>query len=368
MFSIDRPTVLPPSTSYRMGSLFVCDLLPEVTEKALFELFQSMGPVFSVKIRQSAESPLKTAYVNFHSFDDAKRAMNKFNLTKVFGHPCRIMWTQKNRSRRETEVGNLIVKNVDPDADHKVLYDAFAVFDDVKSFKMGTNKLGKTLDYAFVQYWDPRSAEKAIAKMNGMIFEGKDICVEHYKRSGFTNIFVKNFPKRTSYDALEEICHRFGEFTSLAIPKFENGMNKGFLFCNYERHEDAVEAIKSLNGMVLEGQMITALPHKKKEERILEKFVDETVEDEKFDRREGFIEMKELIGLDEEDMKYEIGCFVYSLVCDMVPESEVTCQKISRMLMDFDITELLTILESPREVLLSKVSESIRMLYMKGLM
>merc|ERR1712118_158613 len=116
------------------------------------------------------------------------------------------------------------------------------------------------------------------------IFEGKHISTAEYKRAGFT-IFVKNFPKDFSDSILENACKKIGIVTSLAIPKFENGMNKGFLFCNYETHEDAVNAIDLLNGSLMGDQIITAVPFKSKEERFDNFCDEEIIEEEIFESR-----------------------------------------------------------------------------------
>jgi len=261
-----------------VGSLYVGDLLPEVTEHMLFEIFQSVGPVASVKIcrdKDSSES-LGYGYVNFHSVADAERALDTMNFTTIRGKACRIMWVEKDKSVRDKGVGNIFIKNLDATIDHKTLFDTFSMFGNIKSCKVATNREGNSLGYGFVHYVDPTSAKKAIEKINGMVIAEKRVEVVPYKPKGdresseemqFTNVFVKNFPISAADDELEKLCGEFGAIQSLAIPKNVDGTHKGFLFCNYSSHEEALQAVQGIDGKELGGQLLTAAQHKSKAQR-----------------------------------------------------------------------------------------------------
>jgi polyadenylate-binding protein len=145
------------------ASIYVGDLDSDVTESSLFEIFNAVGPVSSVKVcmNPQTQKSLGYAYVNFHKASDAERAIDTMNFASIKGRPCRIMWSIRDKTVRENGVGNIVIKNLDTSIDNKTLYDTFSMFGDILSCKVGTNSEGESLGYGFVHYVNPASAKKS---------------------------------------------------------------------------------------------------------------------------------------------------------------------------------------------------------------
>lgn len=268
---------------FHTPSLYVGDLAPDVTEAFLYELFREVGPITSIKVCRDAitKKSLGYAYVNFQNLHDAERAIDTLNYTAVKERPIRIMWAQRDPSIRKSGLGNIFIKNLDKSIDNRALYDTFSAFGNILSCKVeGTNtcKLNKdrpsdkpneSLGYGYVHFETQEAAEKAIAKVNGMLINGKQVYVgpfikrsERLKKSSekkFTNVYINNLPRELEkFDEkkLKDLFEKYGETTSVVIARDKDGQSRGFGFCNFKNHEDAKKAVDELNGIEIEGKKV----------------------------------------------------------------------------------------------------------------
>jgi len=253
--------------SFATASLYVGDLHPEVTEALLFELFNAVGPVASIRVCRDSVSrrSLGYAYVNFHSVVDAERALETMNYTLIKNKPCRIMWCHRDPSLRKSGSGNVFIKNLDKSNDNKALYDTFSAFGNILSCKVATDDAGGSKGYGFVHYETQDAATLAVTKVNGMLLNGKKVFVGFFvprkdradsgsaAEATFTNVFVKSLPLEIDDHGLKTMFEAYGEIKSAIVMKDSDSKSRGFGFVNFAEHDDATKAIDELNGKEQDG-------------------------------------------------------------------------------------------------------------------
>jgi polyadenylate-binding protein len=245
------------SGTFQSASLYVGDLHNDITEGLLFELFNRVGPVASIRVCRDTVTrrSLGYAYVNFHDVGDAERALDTMQFTEIKSKACRIMWSQRDPSLRKSGVGNIFVKNLDGAIDNKQLFDIFSMFGNILSCKVAVNDTGASKGYGYVHFETAEAAKEAVAKLNGATINETEVSVTPFvrvqDRAGqpeWTNLYVKQFPTAYSEEDLTKLFAEHGEIASVFINKDDEGKSKGFGFVNFADHESAEKALEALNG------------------------------------------------------------------------------------------------------------------------
>lgn len=263
------------------SSLYVGELDPAVTEALLFQIFNMIGSVQSIRVCRDAQTrrSLGYAYVNFNEPADAAKALEELNYSAIRGRPCRIMFSQRDPGLRRTGAGNIFIKNLDESIDNKTLHDTFSAFGKILSCKVATNARGQSLGYGFVHYDTNEAADQAIEHVNGMLINDKKVYVGHHipkkermakneeAKARFTNVYVKNLGVETTDEEFETLFGKFGEITSWHLAKNDEGKPVGFGFINYAAHDAAQAAVEALNDTELRGQTLFVARAQKKTER-----------------------------------------------------------------------------------------------------
>ena len=257
---------------FKSAALYVGDLHPEVTEATLFEIFNAVAPVASVRVCRHAVTrrSLGYAYVNFHSTDAADKVLESMNYTIIKGRMCRLMWSQRDPTLRKSGSGNVFIKNLHEDIDSKDLADTFSIFGAIISCKVVVDyQTGKSRGYGFVHFETKEAADEAIAKVNGNMISEKQVFVGHFQRPDersatklWTNLYVKNLPVEWDDAKLKEFFESCGAVASALVMVDDAGVSKGFGFVDYEEHESAVKCVDTLHKTEVEGTILSA--HKAK--------------------------------------------------------------------------------------------------------
>ncbi|XP_066142901.1 embryonic polyadenylate-binding protein-like isoform X3 [Euwallacea fornicatus] len=312
---------------FPMGSLYVGDLHPDVTEAMLYDKFSSAGQVLSLRICRDfrTKQSLSYGYVNFNSPRDAETALDTMNFDHLKGKPIRIMWCQRDPSLRKSGVGNVFIKNLDKNIDNKAMYDTFSAFGSILSCKValdedgyskgygfvhfesedianraiekfGTvtssmvarNQDGTSKGFGFVAFEDANSAEKAAREMNGKEYDNRTLYVgraqkksermnelrkkyeqqrmERFNKFQGLNLYIKNLDDSFTDDKLKAEFECFGKITSAKVMT-ENGRSRGFGFVCFSATEEANKAIHNMNAKIVGTKPLYVALAQRKEAR-----------------------------------------------------------------------------------------------------
>lgn len=196
------------------------------------------------------------------------------------------MWSHRDPSLRKSGQGNVFIKNLDKSIDNQALYDTFSDFGSILSCKVVTDSKGNSKGYGFVHYESKEAADQAIAKVHGMLLNGKIVYVGPFiprkeripgsDPDRYTNLYIKNLDTNYSDEDLRRDFEVFGPIQSAVLMKNQKG---SVAFVNFENHEDAKKASDALNGKRLGGsdkEVYVARAQKKSErDQMLKKLRDD---------------------------------------------------------------------------------------------
>jgi polyadenylate-binding protein len=265
-----------------VASLYVGELDPMVTEANLFELFNMVGPVTSIRVCRDVATrrSLGYAYVNYLNAADADKAIDALNYSELKGRPIRIMWSQRDPAARKSATSNIFIKNLDPSIDNKSLYDTFSAFGKILSCKVVLDSNSVSKGYGYVHFETDEAADAAIQHVNGMLLNDLQVYVGRLKgrkerqskleeqHAIFNNLYVKNLPDSvTSDEELRALFDAFGPMISVSLSKDEADKSRGFGFVCFEEHKDAAAAVEGMNDKEVDGKVLYAGRAQSKAER-----------------------------------------------------------------------------------------------------
>lgn len=169
---------------------------------------------------------------------------------------------------------SLYVGELDPSVTEAMLFELFSQIGSVASIRVCRDAVTRrSLGYAYVNYNTTIDGEKALEDLNYTLIKGRPCRIMWSQRdpalrkTGQGNVFIKNLDTLIDNKALHDTFAAFGNILSCKVAQDESGASKGYGFVHYETDEAASQAIKHVNGMLLNEKKVFVGHHIPKKDR-----------------------------------------------------------------------------------------------------
>ncbi|KAF4974308.1 hypothetical protein FZEAL_8776 [Fusarium zealandicum] len=169
---------------------------------------------------------------------------------------------------------SLYVGELDPSVTEAMLFELFSQIGAVASIRVCRDAVTRrSLGYAYVNYNATSDGEKALEELNYTLIKGRPCRIMWSQRdpalrkTGQGNVFIKNLDVAIDNKALHDTFAAFGNILSCKVAQDETGASKGYGFVHYETDEAASQAIKHVNGMLLNEKKVYVGHHIPKKDR-----------------------------------------------------------------------------------------------------
>ncbi|KAI9880452.1 MAG: Protein phosphatase PP2A regulatory subunit B [Pleopsidium flavum] len=169
---------------------------------------------------------------------------------------------------------SLYVGELDPTVTEAMLFELFSSIGQVASIRVCRDAVTRrSLGYAYVNYNNTADGERALEELNYTLIKGRPCRIMWSQRdpalrkTGQGNVFIKNLDTAIDNKALHDTFAAFGNILSCKVAQDEFANSKGYGFVHYETAEAATNAIKHVNGMLLNEKKVFVGHHIPKKDR-----------------------------------------------------------------------------------------------------
>jgi len=278
-----------------LGNVFIKNLDRSIDNKAMYDTFSAFGNILSCKIATD-ESGVSKGYgfVHFETEKSALRAIEKvngmlLNSKKVFvGKFVPRAEREKDLGEKAKQFKNVYVKNFGEELDDDKMMELFGKYGTVTSKKIAVDEEGKSKGFGFVAFAESAEAEAAVAALNGMDLNGKQLYVgraqkrgerqaelkkkfdqikmERLTRNHGVNLYIKNLDDTIDDERLRKEFQPYGSITSAKV-MMEDGRSRGFGFVCFSLPDEATRAVTEMNGRILVSKPLYVALAQRREDR-----------------------------------------------------------------------------------------------------
>lgn len=169
---------------------------------------------------------------------------------------------------------SLYVGELDFAVTEAMLFELFSSIGQVASIRVCRDAVTRrSLGYAYVNYNNIADGERALEELNYTVIKGRPCRIMWSQRdpalrkTGQGNVFIKNLDTAIDNKALHDTFAAFGNILSCKVAQDEFGNSKGYGFVHYETGEAATNAIKHVNGMLLNEKKVFVGHHIPRKDR-----------------------------------------------------------------------------------------------------
>ncbi|XP_027366152.1 polyadenylate-binding protein 3 [Abrus precatorius] len=158
---------------------------------------------------------------------------------------------------------SLYVGDLEGNVNEGQLFELFGQVAQVVSIRVCRDQTKRSsLGYAYVNFGNAQDAANAMELLNFTPLNGRPIRIMFSQRdpsirkSGYGNVFIKNLDTSIDNKALHDTFATFGNVLSCKVALDSSGQSKGHGFVQFDNEEAAQNAIKQLNGMLINDKQV----------------------------------------------------------------------------------------------------------------
>ena len=153
---------------------------------------------------------------------------------------------------------NLIVNYIPQSLSQDEIRNMFSAIGPVKNCKLVRDHgTGISLGYAFLEYYNPEDAQRAILKLDKCRIQNKTLRVSYSRPSSSdiknANLYVAGLPPTVDEDKLSILFNQFGQIITHKVLYNSDGSSRGIGFVRFDKRSEAQAAIDAMNGKSLDG-------------------------------------------------------------------------------------------------------------------